>query len=62
MAPAFAAELADAEKLFRTGHYDECLRMVDEEIAGSGWNEAWRHLQIKSQLARGKYAEAHHGR
>ena len=47
-----------AEKLFRTGRYDECLRLVDEEIASDGWNEPLRRLKIKSQLARGKYPEA----
>ncbi len=55
---AAAAELADAEKLYRTGRYDECARMADEEINSVGWNEPWRHWKIKSELARGKYADA----
>jgi tetratricopeptide (TPR) repeat protein len=55
---AAAADREEIEKLFRTGRYDECLRLVDDEIAGDGWNEPLRHLKIKSQLARGKYPEA----
>ena len=52
---AFAADLEEAEKLFRTGRYDECLRVADEEIASTGWSEPWRHWKIKSQVATGKY-------
>ena len=48
----------EAEKLFRTGRYDECARLVDEELDGDGWSEPWRHLKIKTALATGKYAEA----
>ncbi len=55
---AVAADREEAEKLFRTGRYDECLRLVDEEIASDGWSEPLRHLKIKSQLARGKYPDA----
>jgi tetratricopeptide (TPR) repeat protein len=54
----FAAELEEAEKLFRTGRYDECLRLTEEEIGTAGWTESWRHLKIKCQLTTGKYAEA----
>jgi tetratricopeptide (TPR) repeat protein len=32
--------------------------LVEDEIAGSGWSESWRHLKIKVQLATGKYPEA----
>ena len=55
---AAAAEVEEAQKLFNTGHYDECLRMADEEIGVMGWSEPWRHLKIKSQLATGKYSDA----
>jgi tetratricopeptide (TPR) repeat protein len=53
-----AADLEDAEKLFRTGHYDECLRLVEEELGNGAWNEPWRHLKIRTALVRGKDAEA----
>ena len=55
---ASAADRDEAEKLFRTGRYDECVRQVDEEIASDAWSEPLRRLKIKSQLARGKYSEA----
>jgi tetratricopeptide (TPR) repeat protein len=57
-ATAVAADLEEAEKLYRTGRYDECARLVDEEMGGSGWSEPWRHLKIKAELATGKYDEA----
>jgi len=56
-AAAFAADLEEAEILFRTGRYDECARVVDDEI-GNAWSEPWHHLKIRTELARGKDAEA----
>jgi tetratricopeptide (TPR) repeat protein len=56
--PSAAGAFEDAEKLYRTGQYDECAKLVDDEMKSNGWNEAWRHLQIKNELARGKHAEA----
>lgn len=55
---AIAADLEDAEKLFRTGQYDQCLRMVDDELDNGAWSEPWRHLKIRTELVRGKDAEA----
>ncbi len=55
---AVAADLGEAETLFRTGRYDECARLVDQELDGGGWSEPWRHLKIKTALVRGKDAEA----
>jgi tetratricopeptide (TPR) repeat protein len=57
-AAALPADVAEAEKLFRTGRYDECARMVDEEIGNDGWNESWRELKIRTELARGNHAQA----
>ncbi|MFI5455508.1 MAG: peptidase MA family metallohydrolase [Isosphaerales bacterium] len=57
-AAAFAADLEEAEKLFRTGRYDECARVVDEEIGNDAGSEPWHHLKVKTELARGKDAEA----
>jgi tetratricopeptide (TPR) repeat protein len=53
-----AADLEDAEKLFRTGRYDECAKAVEAGIENDGWSEPWRHLKIKAELARGKDKEA----
>jgi tetratricopeptide (TPR) repeat protein len=55
---ATAADLEDAEKLFRTGKYDECAKAVEAGIENDGWSEPWRHLKIKAELARGKDKEA----
>jgi tetratricopeptide (TPR) repeat protein len=55
---AAAADYGDAEKLFRTGKYDECSKAVDEGIEGNGWGEAWRHLKVKAELARGRDKDA----
>ena len=57
-AAAAADSLEDAEKLYRTGQYDQCAEQVDEETKNNGWNEPWRQLKIRTELARGKYAEA----
>ena len=55
---AVAEDLGDAEKLFQTGKYDECAKAVDAGIENDGWSEAWRHLKIKTELARGRDKEA----
>src|SRR5262245_20488663 len=57
-ASATAAELNQAEALFRAGKYDECAQLAEQEIAGRAWSERWRSLKIAAELARGKYAEA----
>jgi tetratricopeptide (TPR) repeat protein len=57
--PAGAADLEEAEALFRAGKYDECARMAAEEIAGvQGWSERWRTLKISAEMEQGKYDEA----
>jgi tetratricopeptide (TPR) repeat protein len=55
---ATAADLEDAEKLFRTGKYEECAKAVELGIENDGWSERWRHLAIKAELARGRDKEA----
>ena len=55
---AIAADLEEAQKLYRTGHYDACLRLVNDELASDLWNEPLRHLKIKCLLARGRYPDA----
>ena len=56
---AGAADLDEAEALFRAGKYDECAQVAAEQIAGlEGWGERWRVLKISSEMQRGKYAEA----
>ncbi len=55
---ANASDLEDAEKLFRTGKYDECAKAVEAGIQNDGWSEPWRQLKIKAELARGNDKEA----
>src|SRR5262249_51150094 len=55
---ARAADLDQAEALYRAGKYDECARLAEQEIAGRGWGDRWRSLKLAAELARGKYAEA----
>jgi tetratricopeptide (TPR) repeat protein len=57
-AVTFAADLEEAEKLFRTGRYAECARVVDEEIDGAAASEPWHRLKIQTELTRGKDPEA----
>src|SRR5262245_26490472 len=54
---AIAADLDEAEKLFRSGRYDECGALVDREIARAA-SEPWHRLKIKTELVRGKDTEA----
>ena len=40
------------------GKYDECAKAVEAGIENDGWSEPWRHLKIKTDLARGRDKEA----
>lgn len=51
---ARGAELEEAERLYRTGQYDECARMVEPEAAKPFGGEEWLTLKIRAELARGK--------
>ncbi len=53
-----AADVEEAQKLFRTGHYAECARAVNAGIDDDPWSEPWRRLKIRNELATGKYEEA----
>ncbi len=54
----FAADLSDAEALFKAGKYAECIALTGKEIEEGDFSETWRELRIQSQLERGLYAEA----
>ncbi len=56
--PLLAAGFDEAQTLYRTGHYRECLKLADQEIGTAAGNEAWWHLKLKCQLATGAYSEA----
>jgi tetratricopeptide (TPR) repeat protein len=56
-APA-AADLAEVEKLFRTGQYDQCAALAAQQIGKDEETDRSSELKIKAELARGKYAAA----
>jgi tetratricopeptide (TPR) repeat protein len=56
--PLTAAELEQAEELYRTGKYAECAALAATEIDGGSWEEQWHILKVQSELAEGKYARA----
>ena len=55
---AAAADLEDAERLFRTGHYDECVRLVADQFEEGVRDDGWALLRIRLDLTRGRYAAA----
>ena len=55
---AAAGDLEEAEKLFRAGQYDECAKAVEVGIENNPWREPWRYLKIRTELVRGRDAEA----
>lgn len=58
-ASAAGATLGEAEKLYRTGKYAECIDACKEMIReGEGSEEIWG-LRIRAELTVGRYAEAY---
>lgn len=57
-ASASAAELADAQKLFKSGKYAECIAASTQGIAEARFNEEWWVLKLRAELATGQFAEA----
>ena len=53
-----AAEIEDAQELFRTGKYAECAALAAAEIDRGSWDEQWPYLKVQAELAEGKYARA----
>jgi hypothetical protein len=55
---AAAADLLEVTKLFRTGHYVECVTEADKAIAANDFSENYRLLKIRAELELGRYADA----
>jgi tetratricopeptide (TPR) repeat protein len=53
-----AAELEEAEDLYRTGKYSECAALSASEIDRGSWEERWHILKVQAELAEGKYGRA----
>jgi tetratricopeptide (TPR) repeat protein len=56
--PVNAAGQESADELFRSGKYDEAMRLAQIEVDRGVWNERWPRLLMQCQLVRGKYSEA----
>ena len=41
-----AADLAEAETLFRTGRYEECAKLAEEEVESGVWAVSYTHLTL----------------
>ncbi|HVX10724.1 MAG TPA: hypothetical protein VHC22_06050 [Pirellulales bacterium] len=57
-ATSYGADVAEAAKLYRTGKYAVCAEQAAKAIRAGEINETWPLLQIKSELALGRYADA----
>jgi tetratricopeptide (TPR) repeat protein len=53
-----AVELVDAQQLFKTGKYAECIDACAEAIAAPRWGEGWWVLKLRAELTTGRYADA----
>ncbi len=52
-ASASAADLAEAESLYRAGRYEECAKLAATEVDAGTRVERWHLLKIRSEMARG---------
>ena len=53
-----AVDLQEAERLYRTGKYDDCIAMTKAEVERNVWNEGWPRLLIAAYLSTGQYEPA----
>src|SRR5258708_30013717 len=56
--PGMAADLAEAEKLYRLGKYEEAAKLASEEVRNGSWVERWHLLKVKAELVQGLYPAA----
>jgi tetratricopeptide (TPR) repeat protein len=50
--------LEEAERLFRTGQYEQCAALAAREMSKDEENERWSQLKIKAEMTNGKYEVA----
>ena len=55
---ARAADLDDAQKLYRSGKYEECIEACAKGVEGISRDENWWILKARAELATGKYPQA----
>ena len=56
--PVAAADPKEAQALFDTGKYSECIEMATEGIESQSWRETWWHFKLRAELETGQYAAA----
>ena len=57
-AAAKGGAVEEAERLFRTGQYEQCAALAVKEISKDEENERWSQLKIKAEMTCGKYEAA----
>lgn len=55
---ASGANVAEAQKLYKSGKYIECIAACDDAIEDERLDEAWWLLKIRAELATGQYSQA----
>lgn len=50
--------LTEAQTLFNTGKYEQCVEMSEKGVAEYSWYESWRHQKLEAELTLGRYADA----
>ncbi|HET6880395.1 MAG TPA: tetratricopeptide repeat protein [Pirellulales bacterium] len=56
--PAQAADVADAQRLYRAGQYAACAELAAKAIAAGEISENWPLVKIKCEMTLGRYADA----
>lgn len=55
---AIGADVAEAEKLYLSGQYDQCIQLTQSEIKKGADGRDWWEWKIRSEMARGKWEDA----
>jgi tetratricopeptide (TPR) repeat protein len=53
-----AATVADAEALFNSGKYEECIGVAVAEFERGVWNDRWPQFAVRGYLTLGRYDQA----
>ena len=53
-----AIDLDDAQALFRSGQYDQCIEVTRAEVERGIWNDGWSKLLMRCLLIKGEYEQA----
>jgi tetratricopeptide (TPR) repeat protein len=55
---ALGVELEDAQKLYKSGKYEDCITQCVLGINTTPWDDGWWLLRIRAEMMTGKYPEA----